>query len=72
MAGRARGVDKYRNVAIKRGADARFLASGALILAVAMGVGRFAYTPILPAMERDAGLTVSIASALAFANLFDC
>jgi predicted MFS family arabinose efflux permease len=51
-------------------ADARFLGAGALILAVAMGVGRFAYTPLLPVMERDAGLAVATAGALASANLF--
>ena len=40
------------------------------MLAVAMGIGRFAYTPLLPIMERDAGLTVSMAGTLAFSNLF--
>jgi predicted MFS family arabinose efflux permease len=53
-----------------RGADARFLTSGAVALAVAMGVGRFAYTPLIPIMERDAGLGVAAAGALATANLF--
>jgi predicted MFS family arabinose efflux permease len=52
-----------------RGADARFLTSGAIALAVAMGVGRFAYTPLIPIMERDAGLGVAAAGALATANL---
>jgi predicted MFS family arabinose efflux permease len=52
-----------------RGADARFLASGAIALAVAMGVGRFAYTPLIPIMERDAGLGVAAAGALATTNL---
>jgi predicted MFS family arabinose efflux permease len=50
--------------------DRRFLISGALMLAVAMGVGRFAYTPLLPVMEHDAGLTVTAAGALASSNLF--
>lgn len=47
----------------------RFVVAGAAILAIAMGVGRFAYTPILPIMERDAGLTVTMAGLLASANL---
>ena len=45
-----------------------FLA-GALVLAVAMGVGRFAYTPLLAIMRVDAGLTVSMAGVLASINL---
>ena len=49
--------------------DARFLIGGAVMLAIAMGVGRFAYTPLIPAMEGDAGLTVATAGTLAFANL---
>ena len=43
--------------------------SGVIVLATAMGVGRFAYTPLIPVMERDAGLTVAAAGALASANL---
>jgi MFS family permease len=48
----------------------KFVASGIVMLAVAMGVGRFAYTPMIPIMERDAGLSVAMAGALATANLF--
>ena len=37
-------------------------------LAVAMGIGRFAFTPILPMMQEDAGLSVSDGGWLASAN----
>ena len=37
-------------------------------LAVAMGVGRFAFTPILPMMQRETGLTVAHGGWLASAN----
>jgi MFS family permease len=46
-----------------------FVASGIVMLAVAMGVGRFAYTPMIPIMEHDAGLSVAMAGALATSNL---
>jgi MFS family permease len=42
--------------------------AGLLALAVAMGVGRFAYTPLLPLMQRDAGLSIVTGSWLASAN----
>ncbi len=48
----------------------KFVASGIVMLAVAMGVGRFAYTPMIPVMEHDAGLSVAMAGALATSNLF--
>ncbi|NHD18026.1 YbfB/YjiJ family MFS transporter [Actinopolyspora sp. BKK1] len=41
---------------------------GALALAAAMGVGRFAYTPILPLMERQASLTADAGAWIATAN----
>ncbi|MBV8030069.1 MAG: YbfB/YjiJ family MFS transporter [Betaproteobacteria bacterium] len=42
--------------------------SGFAVLAVAMGIGRFAFTPLLPMMQADAGLSLGEASALALAN----
>jgi len=42
--------------------------AGLVALAVAMGVGRFAFTPIMPMMEADAGLTLRAAGWLAAAN----
>jgi predicted MFS family arabinose efflux permease len=42
--------------------------AGLAALAVAMGIGRFAFTPILPMMQEDFGLSVSEGGWLATAN----
>jgi predicted MFS family arabinose efflux permease len=44
--------------------------AGLSALAIAMGVGRFAFTPILPMMRDDAGLSVAGGAWLASANYF--
>ena len=46
----------------------RIALAGLASLAVAMGVGRFAFTPILPMMQQDAGLSVAGGGWLASAN----
>ncbi len=46
----------------------RLAFSGMLALAIAIGVGRFAFTPILPMMQKDYGLTLRAAGLLASAN----
>ena len=46
----------------------RFAVAGALALAVGIGTGRFAFTPILPMMQKDHGLTVRLAGLLASVN----
>lgn len=43
-------------------------ALAAAVLAAAMGIGRFAYTPILPLMTAQAGLTAKTGATLATAN----
>ena len=51
-----------------RATPAAVASSGLLALAVAMGIGRFAFTPILPMMQEDAGLSVVQGGWLASAN----
>jgi predicted MFS family arabinose efflux permease len=46
----------------------RPLVAGILALAAAMGIGRFAYTPLLPAMQAAARLDTTQAGLLAAAN----
>jgi hypothetical protein len=58
-------------LAAARGANLRpwvVVAQGAAALAVSMGIGRFVYTPILPLMGREAGLSKSFGATLATAN----
>ncbi|MEO8779303.1 MAG: YbfB/YjiJ family MFS transporter [Rhodanobacter sp.] len=42
--------------------------AGLVALAVAMGIGRFAFTPILPMMQSEVGLSLAAAGWLAAAN----
>lgn len=46
----------------------RLSCSGFIALAVAMGIGRFAFTPLLPMMQHDAGLSLAEGGWLASAN----
>lgn len=46
----------------------RIALAGMATLAVAMAVGRFAFTPLLPMMQADAGLSFALAAQLASAN----
>jgi MFS family permease len=42
--------------------------AGLTALAVAMGIGRFAFTPILPMMQEDAGVSIALGGWLASVN----
>lgn len=44
--------------------------AGALVMAAAVGIGRFAYTPLLPPMQEALGWSVSQAGDLASVNFF--
>ena len=50
------------------GAPVAVALAGLAALAVAMGIGRFAFTPLLPMMHEDAGLSVAEGGWLASAN----
>ncbi|WP_312862187.1 YbfB/YjiJ family MFS transporter [Rhizobium sp. P32RR-XVIII] len=51
-------VSRYRAV----------VATGSASLAIAMGIGRFAFTPIMPMMLRDGVLDLGTTGRLATAN----
>ncbi len=53
----------------RQGRDAlRILLGGMLGLMIVMGIGRFAFTPILPLMQRDLGMSNTVAGWLAGLN----
>ena len=54
--------------AVARGGAQTVALTGLVSLAVAMGIGRFAFTPILPMMQDDYGLSVGEGGWLAAAN----
>lgn len=51
-----------------RSADVRALAAGVGALALGMGIGRFAYTAVLPSMQAGAALGTDAAGLIASAN----
>src|SRR4051812_39899313 len=70
-AGASRSMTLNRPLQPSPGREAspgRVALSGLVALAVGMGVGRFAFTPLLPLMQADSGLTLTEGSWLAFAN----
>ena len=45
-----------------------FLIGGIFSLIIAMGIGRFAYTPILPLMQKELSLSNTVAGYIASSN----
>ena len=48
----------------------RWVLSATLVMAAAMGIGRFAYTPLLPQMADEFGWSFALAGDVASANFF--
>ena len=68
MSDRALDLESERTAAMAAAGGWRVAAQTAAALAAAMGVGRFVFTPILPLMEAQAGLSKQGASLLATGN----
>jgi predicted MFS family arabinose efflux permease len=54
--------------ATERATQNRVLLGGVCCLVIAMGIGRFAYTPLLPAMQRATGFGNEMAGLIASSN----
>lgn len=61
-------VDQARGMSERSASAIAIARAGLIALAVAMGIGRFAFTPLLPMMQTDEGLSVSAGAWLASAN----
>ena len=57
-----------RSLPLPMPTPARVALVGALSMATAMGIGRFAFTPLLPLMQQAQGLTLANGAWLAMAN----
>src|SRR5437763_16271123 len=53
---------------LRMASDLRIALAGFAALALAQGIGRFAFTPLLPMMQDDAGVSLAQGGALAGAN----